>query len=41
LVEVVAVHPVLVLEVADHRLDGAAAPHLAFDLRGEAALLLR
>jgi hypothetical protein len=39
-VEVVAVHPVLVLEMPDHQFDGVAAAHLAFDLRGEAALLL-
>ena len=38
--EVVAVHSVLVLEMPDHRFDGGAAAHLAFDLRGEAALLL-
>jgi hypothetical protein len=37
--EVVAVHAVLVLEVPDHRFDGGAAAHLAFDVRDEAALL--
>ena len=37
--EVVAVHAVLVLEMPDYRFDGGAAAHLAFDLRGEAALL--
>jgi hypothetical protein len=39
-VEVVAVHAVLVLEMADHRFDGGAAAHLAFDLRRDTALLL-
>jgi hypothetical protein len=28
------------LEVANYRFEGEAAPHLAFDLRGEAALPL-
>jgi hypothetical protein len=32
--EVVAVHPMAGLEVADHRLDRAAALHLAFDCDG-------
>ena len=38
--EIVAVHAVLVLEMADDGLDGGAASHLAFDVRGDAALLL-
>ena len=38
--EIVAVHAVLVLEMADDGLDGGAASHLTFDLRGDAALLL-
>ena len=38
--EIVAVHAVLVLEMADDGLDGGAASHLAFDLWGHAALLL-
>jgi hypothetical protein len=32
--EVVAVHSMVGLEVADHRLDGGAALHLAFDCGG-------
>ena len=32
----VATHSVLVLEVADDRLDGGPAPELAFDGRGDA-----
>ena len=40
MVEVVAVHPVLVLEMPDHWFDGGAAAHLAFDLRRETAPLL-
>jgi hypothetical protein len=35
------VHPVPVLEVADHRLDGGAAAHLAADGGGDAADLAR
>ena len=38
--EIVAVHAVLVLDVADDRLDGRTAAHLSLDLRGDAALLL-
>jgi hypothetical protein len=37
--EMVAAHAVLGLEMADDRLDGGAPSHLAFDLRGDAALL--
>ena len=37
--EVVAVHAVLGLEVADDRLDGGAAPHLAADILGDPAHL--
>jgi hypothetical protein len=33
----VAAHPVVVLEVADHGFDGRAAPHLAPDDLGDAA----
>jgi hypothetical protein len=40
MVEVIAVHPVLVLAVSDHRFDGRSAAHLAFDLGRDAALLL-
>jgi hypothetical protein len=39
-VEVAAVHAMLVLDLPDDGLDGRAAAHLAFDLRGDAALLL-
>ena len=39
--EVIAVHAVLALDVADHRLDGGAAPHLAADRFGDAAHLAR
>ena len=38
--EVVAAHAVLGLEVADHRLDGGAAPHLAADGFGDSAHLV-
>ena len=38
-VEVIALHTMLVFEMPDHRLDGAATTHLAFDLRSDAALL--
>lgn len=37
--EIVATHPVLVLEVANDRLDGGAAAHLPFDCRRDAAFL--
>jgi hypothetical protein len=37
--EIVAAHPVLVLEMADDGLDGRAAAHLSFDRRREAAFL--
>src|SRR5215831_12277737 len=37
--EVIAAHAVLGLEVADHRLDGGAAPHLAAHGLGDAAHL--
>jgi hypothetical protein len=37
--EVVPVHSVLVLDMADDWLDGGASFHLAFDLRGDSALL--
>lgn len=33
--EVIAAHAVLCLEVADHRLDGGAPPHLAADGSGD------
>jgi hypothetical protein len=39
MVEIVAVHPVLVLVMPDHRFDGGSPPHLAFDLRRDTALL--
>ena len=39
--EVVATHSVLVLDVADDRLDGGAASQLAFDLGRHPALLAR
>ena len=38
--EIVSVHAVLVLEMADDWLDGGAASHLAFDVGCDAALLL-
>ena len=37
--EPVAVHSMLIFDVADDRFDGGASFHLAFDLRGDAALL--
>ena len=37
--EVVAVHAVAVLDVADDRFDGGPAFHLALDGRGDAAFL--
>jgi hypothetical protein len=37
--ERVAAHPVVVLEMADHRLDGGATPHLAADGFGDTANL--
>jgi hypothetical protein len=40
MVKAVALHAMLVLKVADYPLDGGAGPDVAFDLRGEAALLL-
>ena len=39
--KVVAAHAVVVLEMADHRLDGGAAFERALDLIGDAALLAR
>ena len=38
--EIVAAHSVLFLEMADDRLDGRAAAHLSFYLRGHPSLLL-
>ena len=38
--EIVAVHSVLVLGMADDGFDGGAASHLSLDLRGHPALLL-
>jgi cytochrome c oxidase subunit I len=38
--EIVAIHAVLALEMADDGLDGGSASHLTFDLRRDAALLL-
>jgi hypothetical protein len=37
--EIVAVHSMVVLEVAHDGLDGRAAAHLSFDRRREAAFL--
>ena len=37
--EMVATHSVVVLEMADHRLDGGTTPHLAADGFGDAANL--
>jgi hypothetical protein len=38
--EIVAVHSVIFLEMADDGLDGGAASHLSFDLWGHPSLLL-
>jgi hypothetical protein len=38
--EIVAIHAVLALEMADDGLDGGTASHLAFDVGCDAALLL-
>jgi hypothetical protein len=35
--EMVAAHPVVILEMADHRLDSGATPHLAADDFGDPA----
>ena len=37
--EIIATHAVILLEVADDGLDGCTPSHVAFDLRGDAALL--
>ena len=37
--EIIAAHAVILLEVPDDGLDGGAPSHVAFDLRGDAALL--
>jgi hypothetical protein len=39
--EIVALHSVIFLEMADDGLDGGAASHLSFDLRAQPSLLLR
>jgi hypothetical protein len=38
--ETVPLHAMLMFEMADEGFDGGATPHFAFDLRGEATLLL-